>query len=804
MKIESPVAPADTEDAERIRVRGLVQGVGFRPNVWRLARRYGLRGWVANDSGGVAMHVCGSKQAIESFVAAISSEAPPLARIDGIERQRAMLLLQDADFVIAESARTEQATGVLPDAATCLDCMNEVRDRHGRRYRYPFTNCTQCGPRLSIVESIPYDRSRTTMRAFSMCAHCAREYGDPRDRRFHAQPIACPACGPRLWIEDADGRVVEARELGARDAIEATAVLLERVDIVAIKGLGGFQLACDPTSEATVGRLRSLKHREAKPFALMMRDVETARRFCRVDDAEATLLRSAAAPIVVVDSRDRRSLAASVAPGLTTLGVMLPNTPLHHLLLDAAAEGVLVLTSGNLSDEPQCIDNAEASTRLGPIASHFLLHDRGITRRIDDSVQRVVAGAPRMLRRARGYAPASIRLPAGFEEAPAVLALGGELKNTFCLVRADAGGAEAIVSHHIGDLENAPTYMDFACAVADYLQLFECRPEIVAVDMHPGYLSTQWGTAYADREQLALESAQHHHAHVAACLAENGIPIDHPPVLAVVLDGLGFGDDVSLWGGEFLLADYCSSTRLASLAAVPMFGGAQAIRQPWRSTYAHWAASIGWERVTKEYPNVAMVRYLAAQPLSVLDAMAASDLNSPRASSCGRLFDAAAAAVGIRRDAVAYEGQAAIEFETAADPAALAGAGDDSAYPFGLVDDDAAKILRINPAPMWRAFLDDLAQGTPVPLIAARFHKGLAIAIVRVVEVLRARPETFDTVVLSGGVMQNRVLLEQLTLRLGANRLHVLTHRVVPPNDGGLSLGQAVVAAARALAHTAP
>ena len=792
-------ADADAgERAERIRVRGLVQGVGFRPTTWRLARRYSLRGWVANDGDGVSMHVCGAGAAIDAFVRALSTEAPPLARVEHIERKVAELLALNTPFVIANSARGRANTGVLPDAATCADCLREVLDPGARRHRYPFTNCTHCGPRLAIVESIPYDRAGTTMRGFALCADCERDYGDAGDRRFHAQPIACPACGPRAWLERANGEPLAPAERSAVDAVHAAATLLRQGHVVAIKGLGGFQLACDAGNQTAVARLRRLKRRERKPFALMARDVAAVRALCEVGDEEAALLNGPAAPIVVLGAEPAALIAPSVAPGLNTLGVMLPNTPLHHLLL-RDLQRVIVLTSGNLSDEPQCITNTEAQSRLSTIASHFLMHDRDIARRVDDSLVRVVAGVPRLLRRARGYAPAPIRLPPGFEAAPAVLALGGELKNTFCLLRSHGGQGEAIVSHHMGDLENAPTHADYTRSLAQYLQLFEYNPQRLAIDLHPGYLSSQWGRERARAQGLPLDGVQHHHAHIAACLAENGIACDQAPVLGVVLDGLGFGDDGGLWGGEFLLADYRRSVRLASLQPIAMLGGTQAIHQPWRNTYAHLVAAFGWQHLATAHAGLDIVRFLAAKPRTVLDGMLAGGVNSPVASSCGRLFDAVAAAAGVCREQALYEGQAAIEFEALIDRDTLDNEDDSHAYAFGLPRAETGGLLRIDAAPMWRALLTDLARATPVALVAARFHKGLAIAIVRTIERLRCEAATFDTVALSGGVLQNRVLLEQLLHRLGGSGLRVLTHREVPANDAGLALGQAVVAAARAL-----
>jgi len=797
-----------TERAERIRVRGLVQGVGFRPTVWRLAHRHGLRGWVANDGQGVTIHVCGAGEAVDAFVGALKDEAPPLARVEAIERAAAPWLPRDQSFAIAASlhdgAVATVRTGVAPDAATCAECLREVLDPFARRYRYPFTNCTHCGPRLSIVEAIPYDRTSTTMRAFAMCAACASEYRDPADRRFHAQPIACHACGPRAWLERADGAAFALDAWTTLDAVDAVCSLLQRGQIIAIKGLGGFQLACDACDDAAVTRLRGRKGRARKPFALMVRDLAVARRHVPMTADEEALLTSPASPIVLMDRLAASTVADSVAPGLRTLGLMLPNTPLHHLMLKRL-DRPIVLTSGNLAEEPQCIDNAEARRRLARIADWFLLHDRAIARRVDDSVQCVVAGVPRMLRRARGTAPAPLRLPSGFETAPALLALGGELKNTFCLVR----DGEAILSHHIGDLENAPTCADHRAAIDAYGHLFEHTPHAIGVDLHPEYVSTKLGHSMADERTLPLIGVQHHHAHIAACMAENGVPLDSAPVLGIALDGLGAGLDGELWGGEFLCVDYRSFTRVGTFKPVALLGGEQAMHEPWRNTYAHLIAEMGWARFAMNYAELDLFRFLDSKPRALLDSMIAAAVNSPPCSSCGRLFDAAAAAAGVCRESTRYEGQSAIEFEALVDRPTLDDESDELAYPFAIPRLKSNGLPYVEPLPMWQALLGDLILATPASVIAARFHKGLAITIVRMIDKLVQRRSDqatpYRAVVLSGGVFQNRVLLEQVLRRLEPLELRVLTHRRVPANDGGLALGQAAVAAARLLnQETAP
>jgi hydrogenase maturation protein HypF len=750
-----------SEIGEMIRVRGLVQGVGFRPAVWRLAQARGLRGSVANDGEGVSIHIGGLPAALADFVVSLLAEPPPLSRIERVERVAAPMP-PELGFRITSSQATTVRTGVVPDAATCLFCDAEIRDPRERRYRYPFTNCTHCGPRLSIIEAIPYDRQSTSMRSFALCVACSDEYHDPADRRFHAQPIACPDCGPRAWLEPA---------APDQDPVAAARTLLLGGAIVAVKSLGGFQLACDATNEEAVARLRRLKRREAKPFALMAADLETVRQSCIVTAEEARLLEGSEAPIVVTTAAPGNRVAAAVAPGIATLGFMLPNTPLHHLLL-RDVDRPIVLTSGNLSDEPQCISNVEARKRLSGIADAILMHDRDIVRRVDDSVVRVMAGAPRMLRRARGYAPAPIVLEDGFAVAPPILAMGGELKNAFCLLQ----DGRAVVSHHMGDLEDALTFDDYTRSIDQYCALFEHTPGAIAVDLHPDYLSSKLGRARA-AAGLRLIEVQHHHAHIAACMAENGLGLEAAAVLGVVLDGLGYGADGSFWGGEFLSADYTRFDRLACFEPVAMPGGTSAIHEPWRSTYAHLrAAGVGADSELSDF--------LATKPLSVLDGMIDRGVNTPLVSSCGRLFDAVAAALGICRDQARYEGQPAIELETVADPE------ERGAYPFGC--EQMGGLMVIDPAPMWRALLAD--QVNPA-VKAARFHNGLAIAIVDVIGRLR-RTSDFDTVALTGGVFQNKRLLEDVVERLNPLGLRVLTHRSVPAGDGGLALGQAAIAAA--------
>jgi hydrogenase maturation protein HypF len=773
--------------AIEIRVRGRVQGVGFRPAVWRLARECDLAGEVLNDSEGVLVRVSGRQGAINAFLGRLAAEAPPLARIEHIETRAFTGILQRG-FRIAATAGGTAHTEITPDIALCQNCAAEITAASGHRRGYPFTSCTQCGPRFSIVTALPFDRANTTMAAFDLCPSCHAEYRDPADRRFHAEAIACPACGPHVrLIRLADG--APALPAG-NDAITAAAGLLREGDILAIKGLGGYQLAADATNGEAVLRLRALKRRGRKPFALMARDLATIGRYCVLSETAATSLQSPAAPILLLAADGTDRLPESVAPGFATLGFMLPTTPMHALLL-AALPGPLVMTSGNIAGEPLIIEDAAARAKLAGIARHALVHDRAITTRIDDSVVRIAGGRPRLIRRARGYAPAPLPLPPGFERALPVLAFGGDLKASFCLVKDGA----AILSQHIGDLEDASTFDAYGEMQSQYARLFDHAPRALAADLHPDYFSAKLARARAAATRLPLIEVQHHHAHLAACLAENRHPLGAPPVLGIVLDGLGWGQDGTIWGGEFLLGDYRGFKRLACLKPVAMPGGAQAAREPWRNLHAHLAAAIGWARFDTEFAGLELHRMLADKPRAALDAMLHAGINSPLASSCGRLFDAIAAALGLRPGRQDYEGEAAARLETITCPTP-----DEIAYPFALVVPEAGGPIHLDPAPMWEKLLADLARDVPPGVIAARFHQGLAGALAGLARQLAqgvpGASQRFDTVALSGGCFQNRILFELLTARLAQDGFTVLSHAEIPAGDGGLALGQAVVAAA--------
>ncbi|TBR57538.1 carbamoyltransferase HypF [Westiellopsis prolifica IICB1] len=792
---------------EEIRVRGTVQGVGFRPTVYRLAKACGLRGDVCNDGEGVLIRASGTDVSIEEFIKRLKQECPPLARINQLTRKRYQTEIVFHDFVISHSISSTVKTEIVPDAATCPQCQAEIFDFYSRWYRYPFTNCTHCGPRLSIIRAIPYDRCNTSMAAFAMCAECAKEYNDVENRRFHAQPVACHVCGPKATLERADGKPITASMFSMLDDVDAVCTLLQRGEIVAIKGIGGIHLACDATNETAVQKLRQRKQRYHKPFALMARDLEVIEKYCTISDKERELLQSPAAPIVLLQAKKLEghggqksnlsslsphtslsSLSPSVAPGQKTLGFMLPYTPLHHLILKRMNRPI-VLTSGNLSDEPQCIDNDEAREKLSQIADYFLLHNREIVNRVDDSVVRVIGNQIQTIRRARGYAPAPIKLPPGFEQAPAILAMGGELKNTFCLLK----NGQAILSQHLGDLENAATFTAYQNTLNLYLNLFEHQPEAIAIDKHPEYLSTKLGQELASANQIPIYSTQHHHAHIAACMAENNLPLNSSPVLGIALDGLGYGEDGTLWGGEFLLANYYQFQRLATFKPVAMIGGEQAIYQPWRNTYAQLISAFTWEEITSKYDNLEIIKFLENKPLPLLKQMVSKSINSPLTSSVGRLFDAVAAAIGICREECNYEGQAAMEIEALVDLNILNNHEYNQNYPFKIKFLD--NIYCIDPSPMWQALLNDLQQQTALEVIATKFHISLAQAIVTMINYL-SQQHHIKTIVLSGGVFQNCILLEQITKYLKNSDINTLTHSLTPCNDGGLSLGQAVIAAA--------
>jgi hydrogenase maturation protein HypF len=771
----------------RIRVRGIVQGVGFRPHVHAVATALGLAGWVGNDADGVLVEVEGPAPAVDRFEELLRTEPPPLAVVDEVVVEP-LEPTGAVGFVIAVSdAAGRRTTLVPPDVAACDACLAEVDDPADRRHGYALTNCTDCGPRYTIVRDVPYDRPATTMAAFPMCALCAAEYHDPTDRRFHAQPVACPACGPRLRLvplRGGDVAVDATARPGDLAVVERTVALLTDGWVVAVKGVGGFHLAVRADDEDAVATLRRRKRREEKPFAVMVADLDAARALCVVDAAEAALLGDRSRPIVLLrrrtDAAAAPAVAPAVAPGSHELGLFLPYTPLHHLLLSRLGLP-LVLTSGNVSDEPIVHRDEDAEARLAPVADALLTHDRPIHVRVDDSVARVVEGDPVLLRRSRGHVPRPVRLPVA--ATVPVLAVGAELKSTVCVAR----GADAVLSHHLGDLRTWEVSVAFRDAVAHLERLMDVRPQVVAHDLHPQYLSTVFAT---ERDDARLVGVQHHHAHVASCLAEHGRGVGSP-VLGVALDGTGWGPDGTIWGGELLLADLRSGVRVGHLSTVPMPGGDAAVREPWRMAVAHLLDAEG-----TVHDDLALVRRHDDRVAAVA-AVARTPRHAPVTSSAGRLFDAVAALLDVR-DTVSYEGQAAIELEQLAatvaggDPGDVAGAHGHRVSGQGTAEDP----LVIDRAHAVRAVLRDVRAGEAPAVVAARFHVGLAAGLVDAATRL-CDQHGVGTVALSGGVFQNVVLLRAVSAGLVDAGLEVLRHRRVPPNDGGIALGQAAVAAAR-------
>lgn len=759
-----------------IRVRGIVQGVGFRPFVWQLAHQAGLAGTVANDGDGVRIELCCSARQCADFIQQLQQHCPPLAQIDALESHPVQLGPMDS-FTILASQPGMIRTGCAADAASCEQCLAELNDPDNRRYRYPFINCTHCGPRLSIVQSIPWDRPHTSMSAFPLCPACQAEYDAPADRRFHAQPNACPQCGPQLWLESPDGAV----QTPPTELFSYLQAQLRGGSILAIRGLGGFHLACDATNAEAISRLRQGKARPAKPLALMVASLEVLDRYGqRIPEADQAL-QSPAAPIVLLDRHEDCDLPEQLAPGQCQLGFMLPATPLHHLLM-AGLETPLVMTSGNRSGQPQAISNDEARQQLTGIADLLVLHNREIINRLDDSVMRLAPDGPQLLRRARGYAPQPLPLPPGFEAAEDLLALGAELKNTLCLINA----GQAILSQHLGDLSDAHSYDGWEQALNLYRQLYQHQPALLAHDLHPDYRSSQYAHEQQRQSGIPLVAVQHHHAHIASCLGEHGYPRNGAPVLGICFDGTGFGEDGSLWGGEFLQVDYCQSVKLAGLLPVPLIGGSQAIREPWRNLFAQLETRQPGGEWTEYWPA------LSKRPLATLRAMLSRQLNCPLSSSAGRLFDAVAAALSCSFASISYEGQAAIELESLARQCSTEVAG----YPFDCQQIDGR--WQLNPAPMWHALLVDLQAGRPLAEIAMAFQLGLADQSAELADRL-ATAQGIKTVVLSGGVIQNLCLQQRLVCQLQVLGYQVWVPQQLPANDGGIAFGQALVAAARQL-----
>jgi len=750
-----------------ISVRGIVQGVGFRPFVYQLAAKHGLSGWVCNTTGEVRIEVEGQTESLRRFFDQLTTHTPPLAHIDAIQCH----FLPPEGYRIFEIRESQPEQGtyqrISPDVATCSQCLDEVFDAKDRRYRYPFTNCTNCGPRFTIIRDIPYDRPATTMQPFTMCAECRSEYHNPLDRRFHAQPNCCPACGPHLQLGDKNGN-----SIASSDPLRDVAALLKQGKVVALKGLGGFLLACDATNEAAVQLLRQRKRRAFKPFAVMMAALAAVKKHCVVSPEEENLLASVQSPIVLLRLKKKHAIALAVAPQLNYLGVLLPYTPLHHQLL-READLPLVMTSGNLSEEPIVKDNAEALEKLSNIADYFLFHNRDIHTQCDDSVTMVENNEPRVIRRARGYAPDPILLPFRAKE---VLACGAELKNTFCCTK----DAYAFMSPHIGDLDNLETLNHFEKVLDHYRRLFRLDPRIVACDKHPDYLSTRYAWELGEKDAaLTVIPVQHHHAHIVSCLVENGA---EPPILGVAFDGTGYGDDGCIWGGEFLLVNYQRSQRLGHLEYIPLPGGDAAIKKPYRTAISYLVTLLGNECLQQPHP---FLRDIGALEIELIRRQVEKGINAPLTSSAGRLFDGVSALLGVRNE-VDYEGQAAMELEMIAREES-----GQKIYPFGISEEDGQKHVQLGD--LVAQIVRDRNRGIHKAEIASRFHHTLAQLISRMC-LLLARETGIRQVALSGGVFQNRLLTQLARQSLETAGFRVFTHRQVPCNDGGISLGQAVIA----------
>jgi hydrogenase maturation protein HypF len=759
------MAKTPTLSLTRISVRGVVQGVGFRPFVYQLAVKHNLRGWVRNTSEDVKIEVEGESEDVEKFLQGLKGESPPLAHIEDISAITGIPVGHEKFEIKQSVAEAGKYQLVSPDIATCPECQREIFDPADRRYRYPFTNCTNCGPRFTIIADIPYDRPNTTMKIFTMCPECRREYDDPLNRRFHAQPNACPVCGPQLELTDAMGNGVVST-----DIIKKTSQLLREGKIVAVKGLGGFLLACDATNGRAVKRLRQRKNRPAKPLAIMVADLEEARRHSEINEPETNLLTSPGSPIVLVKWKRESKITKAVAPSLKYLGVMLPYTPLHHLLLKETGRP-LVMTSGNLSEEPIARDNDEAQHRLKHIADYFLRHNRDIYARYDDSVMMVEHERSQFVRRARGYAPYPIHLTYRGRQ---ILGCGAEEKNTICLTRDNY----AFVSQHIGDMENIETLEHFKNTIELYQKLFRIKPEIIAHDMHPEYLPTKFAKELAEKEKIKIVPVQHHHAHIVSCMADNGIK---DPVIGVALDGTGYGTDGHIWGGEFMTADYKAFTRMAHLEYLPLPGGATAIKKPYRTAIGYMMAlDMSTDRKLPPF------KLSDKKELEIIKNQIEKKINTPLTSSMGRLFDVVAAIIGVR-GVIEYEAQAAIDLEMCASEAS----DEKEIYPFTITGEAGVRIIRIRD--LLAAIVNDWHAKRPKAVIAARFHNTVARMILEACQPI-SKKTNIKRVMLSGGVFQNRLLLRKTKVLVESAGLRVYTHRQVPCNDGGISLGQVVAA----------
>ncbi len=776
------MAEVETLRLARISVRGIVQGVGFRPFVYGLATKHNVKGWVCNTSEDVKIEVEGKAEAIEQFYLELQTKAPPLAHIEDVTISYHPPIGYKKFEIRHSTVEEGKYQLISPDIATCQACLSELLNPSNRRYRYPFTNCTNCGPRFTIIEDMPYDRPKTTMKHFKMCPQCQAEYDNPLDRRFHAQPNACPKCGPKVELVDNQGNPVCHSELSEEsDALARASQLLKEGKIIAIKGLGGFLLACDASNETAVKTLRERKRRLSKPFAIMVSNMNEIKKHCYVSSEEEKLLTSPQSPIVLMRWKADSSVSREVAPNLEYLGVMLPYTPLHHILLRDTGLP-LVMTSGNLSEEPIAKDNDEALKRLSGIADYFLIHNRDIYSRYDDSVTMVERGISQLVRRARSYAPSPIHLTFNCRQ---ILACGAEIKNTFCLTRDNY----AFLSQHIGDMENIETLEHFKNTISLYERLFRIEPEIIACDLHPDYLSTKYAQELGE-SGIKLIPVQHHHAHIVSCMADNGL---ETPVIGVAFDGTGMGSDGHIWGGEFLVADYRSFNRVGHLEYLPLPGGDAAINRPYRITISYILSLLGENILSQGLGFMAEVSEIETE---IINRQIEKGLNSPLTSSMGRLFDAVSALLGIRSE-IDYEGQAAVELEMAAyachceEHSDEAISSDKESYPYRIIVNKEVKIVQLRN--LLSAIIEDLKQGIFPRRISLKFHNTIAEMTNEMCQLI-ADETGINRVALSGGVFQNRLLLRKTIGLLENSGFQVFTHRQVPCNDGGISLGQAVIA----------
>ncbi len=773
----------------RIEIKGRVQGVGFRPTVYRIAKQYKLRGQIYNNISGVIIELWNSKKLVNKFLDILNSELPKLVKIDSITQEKVSNDVIPNDFIINQSSISGNLTSVLPDISICDECKKEIFNSNDRRYFYPLTNCTLCGPRFSIMFGAPYDRIRTSMRPYELCPECNDEYCNPLNRRFHAQPIACPKCGPLLKVESLSEKIkISSKLLGSNsDRYLFLSTFINNGGIIALQGIGGFHLVCDATNKEVVNKIRRVKNRFEKPLALMASNIEIIRKYCEVSPEEEEWLTSPESPILLLKKNIKNDLPEEIAPLQDCIGFMLPYTPLHCLLFKNLKKP-LIMTSGNLSDEPQCTSIEEVRKYLKDIANLAVWYDRDIVNRLDDSVVSITSAGFQIIRRARGFSPSPLKLPDGFTKKRTILALGADLKNTFCLIK----NGQAIISQHIGDLKDLRAEEEYENQIEKYLLFYDADPDLLVCDLHPDYSSSRYGEVMKKSLKISLLTVQHHHAHIASCMGENMLPLNHEPILGIALDGMGLGKDDTIWGGEFLLSDYRSCERIACFNPIPLLGGNKAMKEPWRNIAAHIITHFGWDHFFEKYGKLELASFLKEKPLIPLNF---SKTLYPSTSSCGRLFDAVSASLGICREEVSFEGQAAMALETIADKSLT------EKYNFDYKLHKISKIPTIDSKLMWKELFFDISNGCKDSIISAKFHNGLAESIISITK--RIYPNYHGgnrgirKVALTGGVFQNKFLTKLVSEKLICEGYQVIKHSKVPSNDGGISFGQALLAAAQ-------